>query len=237
MKIFILLISLLFAAVVHAELSFQALPLQALHEILAKAPDRDFTNIEYNAQANLNHVAYSAYQITPLNTVSRLTRYTTREVMPGRDFQTQTGLPNATGNGIGYGGIISLAYIKTGKLAHYPNFYHYFFIYHISNIKGHLFPLQVGNQIKFHYQANEQDHDQYHVQQVQGEMQYKVVKVLHYQHIPGEVFEIKFLQSKNGNKLGLKNIYYFSPTLGWYVMAEYFSNNKLLVRYDTKIWS
>jgi len=204
--------------------------------IFKNAPAPHVTVLDYeshNLSRRAKYARYSNYQIRLKKTTSKLTEYRTTE---------KTGTNNRLyGFGIGYGGIISIAYLKKGVLAKQPNYFIRYQWTHISDVKGHLFPLKVGNRLSFHYRSLERHRRGQRAQPDSGRIIYQVTaKMNGYQSdskrglttVPGAVFVIKYSKTtRRHRRLTPQNIYYFSQKLGWYVYAKYYFSNRAKVEY------
>ena len=181
---------------------------------------------------------YSRYQITRLSEQGQLTRYTTTEIPP------DASVPEIVGNGIGYGGIVALAYEKLfaikAKRDRWNDFYKKYEIISIDHIQGRLFPLKVGNQLTFNYTAWQKTKES--KQLLNGKIKYAVLA--HYAHyrlshhaVPGGVYVIRMWRSTQYQPQLLPIYQYdFSTGLNWYVVAKYWVNGKLLGVYHLVNW-
>lgn len=199
------------------------------------APKPHVSLLNYQSYQTSNHNKYSNYQIRLYKTKEKLTEYRTTEI---------TGANNRLhGFGIGYGGIISIAYMKRGNLARHHHYYIHYQWTKMSDVQGHLFPLKVGNRLSFHYQDLVRTQPGQTPRANNGIIVYQVTgKMKGYNSgltvVPGEVYVIKFSKTTRQHpRLETQNIYYFSQRLGWYVFAKYFFNNKEQAEYRLASYS
>ena len=185
--------------------------------------------------------SYSRYQITVINHLRQLSYYQTIEMPVDND------VPEVRGEGIGFGGIVSLAYQKgqtkdvNPPRPGWPTFTKEFKIMKITNVSGKLFPLKVGNELIFNYMAMVQTKQGSY--QENGEYVYDVVgKRMGYQGagiaVPGPIYVIKLSRKLDSNPLLMPmNEYLFSTYLNWYVEAKYFYQGKVGAIYKLAGWT
>ena len=205
--------------------------------IFQNAPSSTGTIFNYVAYEG-DHTPYSRYQITRVATHKNITHYITIELPP------EGSIPEVKGNGIGYGGIVTLAYEKEQTKRAARNNWNYFYkkyeIVSIDRVQGKLFPLHDGNQLSFHFVAQEKTHVGKKL--YNGEIVYKVLR--HFNHynlsknpVPGTVYVIRMYRGGQENpQLVPAYEYYFSENLGWYIVAKYYVRNKLFAVYHLINW-
>lgn len=196
-----------------------------------------------------NNLPYSQYLIQPLQTLGTTSKYKTTEtiengsIFPG----IQPGSPLVVnGRGISLGGIFwPLEKMSANNAQGQQVYYNVINIHGFKYISGSLFPLKVGNDLKFHF-------DRTHQQIVggtetlvndSGVMEYKVVG--QYQGypkskntVPGLIYTIEVWEKTNlhPNKY-LTDIYDYSLALGWYVTDRYYNtDNQHLMTYHLGSW-
>lgn len=209
--------------------------------IFKNAPQTTGSQFNYMSVETPSQMTYSKYHIGVESHFHKLSQYQTIE-MPPDDT-----VPQVRGDGIGYGGIVSLAYEKgqTAKVnpprSKWGDFYKKFEIVKITDVSGKLFPLKVGNQLSFDYTAYVKTYSG--MQEEQGEYVYQVVrKQQGYQGsenpVIGPVYVIKLMRkTRSQPALEPMNEYYFSTKLGWYVQATYYRQGQAVVVYRLVNWS
>lgn len=223
-------------------LGFTHLSKEVLYsKIFYKAQTPNVKVLNYLSTEKPSNKSYSRYQIRVVNHLRQLSYYQTIEV------PVDNNVPEVRGEGIGFGGIVSLAYQKGQTKSvnpprpHWPNFIKKFQIFKITNISGKLFPLKVGNKLILHYAASMQTKQ--NSSQESGEYIYDVIsKRIGYQGpgiaVPGPVYVIKLSKKTNSNSLLMPmNVYWFSTKLNWYVQAQYFSRGKVVAVYKLLNWT
>ncbi len=213
----------------------------------AKAPTAKQTVLYSQDITNKQH--YSVYTMEPLAIYGKVTKYkTTEQVEQGSRFP---GIPQghkATvhGRGLSLGGLFwpkenMLIYAPNGKLI-YDNKVD---ITAIKPLSGHLFPLKVGNVLKFDFKrihSRMMDGNTV-VEHDVGIMTYKVInKFNHFdfsnKKIPGPIYEVEVWESTNNHPTPyLTDIYEYSNGFHWYISDKYFTkSNKLIAWYRVKTW-
>jgi len=213
----------------------------------AKKPTAKQT-VQYSITAN-DSKHYSIYTMEPLASIGKVTPYkTTENIDDGSRFP---GIPRGLkaivhGKGLSLGGIFwpketMTVYTPSGKVI-YDNRID---ITAIKPISGHLFPLKVGNELKF---AFKRLHSRLYagnqtVKKEIGVMTYKVIKKLNTfsfssKKIPGPIYEIEVWESTNRHpKPYLTDIYKYSDGFHWYISDKYYTKeNKLYAWYRVKNW-
>lgn len=218
-------------------------PAIAKHQMFTAAPPVKVKRLQYVSTAYPSGEVYSDYNIYPEITAGKLSEYYTRERPPVHGG-VQT--PVVNGDGVGYGGIFMLLYRKRGSILNQPQFYTKYAMTSISDVSGHLFPLKLGNELRFHYQAVHTDRLNPNAERGErdaGVMLYKVVQQLPRYHfrdmtLQGPIYKIEVWRTTKANPtLHRQYAYYFSPRLGWYIWAQYFADNKLIANYRmVKFW-
>lgn len=192
---------------------------------------------------------YSQYVIQPLQTIGTTTKYKTTETIPsGSEFPNvapgQTIIVN--GRGISLGGIFWPLEKMTARNDQGQRvYYNKIDIHSFKYISGNLFPLKVGNDLKF-------DFSRTHIQMIgdkktvindHGVMEYKVVAEYHNypeskEAVPGQIFTIQVWEQTNIHpQKYLTDIYDYAPALGWYITDRYFNpSNKHLMTYRLNSW-
>lgn len=210
-------------------------------KIFAAAPSTNASVFSYQSTEFSPQIPYSQYQITVVNHLNQLSHYKTTE------HPVDAPVPLVAGEGIGFGGIVSLAYEKSQVRSVYPErpkwakFYKKFEIISVKNVEGNLFPLKVGNQLSFDYVANVKTGN--YTWQEHGEYLYQVVKKLMGYKGPtnpvrGPVYVIKLSRKTQSDSFFMPmNEYYFSTQLGWYVQAKYYREGQVVVTYRLTNWS
>lgn len=194
---------------------------------------------------------FSRYQIQLLDTQGYITRYRTREVDPrNKGFFMPDGTPYIRGNGVGYGGIFMLAYQKwhglTNKEFDPKDFYKKYLMTSMSDVKGKLFPLAVGNRLSFHYteiSKNKRPGDDAMPDTYDsGTMVYQVISHLKgykrsFNPVPGDIYVIRVSKTTQEDpRLVPQYEYFFSPYLGWYIAARYYQGGKPVAVYRLVNW-
>lgn len=193
---------------------------------------------------------YSVYTMQPLAQYSKVTKYkTTEHVVDGSRFPGIALGRSATvhGKGLSLGGIF---WPKEGMVIYAANnkviYDNRIAITAIKPVSGHLFPLQVGNVLKFDFKRTHSRmiDGKTTVKHAIGVMTYKVVKKFNgfdfsNKKIPGPIYEIQVWESTNyQHKPYLTDIYDYSDGFHWYISDKYFTKqNKLIAWYRVKTWS
>lgn len=214
----------------------------------AKSPTAKKTVLYSIGMDNGGH--YSVYTMQPLAVYGKVTKYkTTEQIDEGSRFP---GIPlgrTATvhGKGLSLGGIFwpkenMVVYASNGKIV-YDNRID---VTAIKPVSGHLFPLKVGNVLKFDFKRihSRMIDGKTTVKHEVGVMTYKVInKTTHFdfsnKKIPGPIYEIEVWESTNyQRKPYLTDIYEYSDGFHWYISDKYFTKqNKLIAWYRVKTWS
>jgi hypothetical protein len=233
------------------EPEFSVLPQEIVSSsAYANAPKPHVTMLTYESKDLAKDEKFSRYQIHLLASDKTLTRYRTREVDyrdPG--FFLKEGTPIIRGEGVGYGGMFMLAYMKwhsiIGKKLTDKNYYKKYRMTDMKNIQGHLFPLAVGNQLTFNYRdisQNKRSQSNQADAQENGKMIYQVIDhQVGFQgvekKVPGDIYLVKVskMTDRNPQQTTLYE-YYFSTSLGWYVGARYYKNNQPVAFYQLVTW-
>jgi hypothetical protein len=214
----------------------------------AKAPTAKKT-ILHSIEIDTNS-HYSVYTMQPLAVYGKVTQYkTTEHINEGSRFP---GIPighmaTVHGKGLSLGGIFwpkenMVVYAPSGKLI-YDNRID---VTAIKPVSGHLFPLQVGNILKFDFKRihSRMIGGKTTVKNETGVMTYKVTRKFNNfnfssKKIPGPIYEIEVWESTNyQRKPYLTDIYEYSNGFHWYISDKYFTKrNKLIAWYRVKTWS
>ena len=223
-------------------------PEVAATTLFDQAPKR--TAIQTNLASLIagTNLYYSHYQMNPQQTQSFMTKYYTNEwVKDASGFGLPAGTPLLVhGRGISFGGIFWPLEMMTATNAQGKQIYfNKVNIYELKNPSGQLFPLKVGNDLKFDFART-------HVRTINGQtttindhgvMEYKVVAVQDgYANsknpLPGKVYTIQIWESTNVHpQKYLTDIYDYSESLGWYVEDNYYSqSNQNLITYRLYNW-
>ncbi len=214
----------------------------------AKGPTVKQTQL-YSIEANSgNH--YSIYTMEPQKTYGHVTKYkTTEQVANGAGFGSGIGKYQPVtvhGKGLSLGGIFwpkeqMIIYGSNHKKI-YDNRIR---ITAIKPLSGHLFPMHVGNVLKFKFKRS-------HYRLIDGKvseensvgtMTYKVINQFNQfsysnKKIPHPIYEIEVWEKTNLHpKPYLTDIYEYSAGFHWYISDKYFNkNNQLLAWYRVKNW-
>ncbi|MGE3921056.1 MAG: hypothetical protein AB7F64_09050 [Gammaproteobacteria bacterium] len=199
--------------------------------LVANAPDTKMHIMRYRAYSLPDLAFYSNYQITRDRTDNKYTQYHT--------IENTIHHGSVVGHGLGYGGMFSIIYLKTGNIPNSPEFYKKYRWTNVSNVQGHLFPLHKGNTVRFNYHEqvrykptrnnlSEQENNGTIFYEIIGEQDgYRNGKL----YVPGKVYIVRFSKSTNASGMEWQNEYYFSEYLGWYIQATYYFNNQAKVVY------
>jgi len=191
---------------------------------------------------------YSSYVISPKYKKGNRSIYRTDEtIYDGAMFSAATRGSNVLvhGRGVSFGGIFwPLELMTITNHNGQKVYYNKLAITSIKPISGHLFPLKVGNDLKFYF-------TRIHIQRIgqrsktykdRGIMEYKVTqKTMGYDHgaaLSGPIYTIEVLESTRRNRnFHLTDEYQYAPKLGWYVTDIYFKKNRVVARYYLSQWS
>lgn len=193
---------------------------------------------------------YSIYTMQPLQFYNKVTKYkTTEQVSDGSGFpgiaKGQAAIVH--GLGLSLGGIFwpkeqMLVYASNGKVI-YNN---QIDITAVKPVSGHLFPLAVGNVLKFDFKRTHSRKlgKKTTVTHEIGEMTYKVIAKTHgfsysNKKIPGTIYEIEVWETTNLHPTPyLTDIYEYSNSFHWYISDKYFTkHNQLIAWYRVKTWA
>jgi len=214
----------------------------------AQAPTMKKTVLHSIGMDNGAH--YSVYTMQPLAFYGKVTKYkTTEQVDDGSRFP---GIPAGHsavvhGRGLSLGGIFwpkenMVIYAPDGHII-YDNRID---VTAIKPVSGHLFPLHVGNVLKFDFKRTHSRmiDGKTTVKHEVGVMTYKVINKFNdfdfsNKKIPTPIYEIEVWESTNyQRKPYLTDIYEYSNGFHWYVSDKYFTKqNKLIAWYRVKTWS
>jgi len=225
---------------------FTKLPASIIHShIFRRAHLPNVAVLSYESEDLTHHLAFSQYQIRPIYRLGKLSEYQTREVtFKNGGLKMRGRAPTLYGNGVGYGGIFMFAYRKSGQLNRGHDYYIKYEMTSISHVRGKLFPLAVGNRLSFHYtdlmtKSRRSERAQF---VDAGKMVYQVIaRYRRYQGsrnpVPGPIYAIKVSKTTEKNSgLVPQYVYYFSPKLGWYIQADYYSKGKHMATYRLVNW-
>lgn len=192
---------------------------------------------------------YSQYKITPLRAAGSRTYYRTYEtVQNGHAFQ---GIPQndpalVKGQGISFGGLFwPLEKMEVINPAGKTVYLNKIAITSVQPISGSLFPLKVGNILKFKFTRTHSQFLNGHstVTKEVGIMEYSVIAKTHYQTekgktVPGDIYTLNVSESTNLHpKAYLTDQYDYAPTLGWYINDRYYNqNNQMIASYQLIDW-
>lgn len=216
--------------------------------IFKREPQRQVSHLTYVSNEIPSGRIYSRYQIMPLHSQGPMTRYKTIEhPLTERGLLQHADIMGVRGAGVGSGGIFSLGYIKSeardGKMLQHPRFYIKYEVVSIDNPQGHLFPLHLGNRLRFHYLAYyKNSHQANPIYIDSGEMQYEVIRhqwgyTRSKPIVPGDIYVVRFRQSsRNDPRLLVQYDYTFSNALGWYIASKYYIHNRPVVYYHLTSW-
>lgn len=191
---------------------------------------------------------YSRYQILPLKTQGTRTYYQTNEsVENAAGFDASIhGSAVVHGQGISYGGIFwPLEEMKITDTNGKNLYFNKIAIISIEPISGHLFPLAVGNQLKFKFtRLHERMFRGEHFSTIEhGIMEYEVIKKqngypLLNHSVPGDIYTLNVLETTDLHpKQYFTDQYDYSPKLGWYINDRYYNqNNKMIASYKLEQW-
>jgi hypothetical protein len=217
--------------------------------LFVNAPTRSDKQTNLVSRAAGTNQYYSHYQMNPTETNGFVTKYwTVEDVKQGDGFPGISQGDSATihGRGISYGGIfwpleLMTANNKLGQQVYYNKVD----IDSIKYISGNLFPLQVGNDLKFYFTRTHQRilGDNNNVERDQGVMEFRVVKKFEgYPYsktsVPGDIYTIEVWETTNNHPAKyLTDIYDYSNYFGWYITDRYYDvNNQLLATYHLQDW-
>jgi hypothetical protein len=194
---------------------------------------------------------YSEYHIHPVLTQDHMSDYWTHETVYEGSFFTQF-FPEqpaiVNGEGVSFGGIFWPLELMTVDS---PNsnllvYYNKLAIIYISPIMGHLFPLAVGNVLRFRFVRlhERRINGANRFTRERGIMEYRVVKVRHgfaasKPPVPGDIYTIIVSEATNRHHAPyITDIYDYAPALGWYITDQYFDrNNRLMAVYRLRKWN
>lgn len=217
--------------------------------LFVNAPTRTNKQTNLVSRAARTDQYYSHYQMNPSETHGFITKYSTVEaVKRGNGFPgIAPGAPvTIHGRGISFGGIfwpleLMTAYNKQGNLIYYNKVD----IDSIKYLSGNLFPLQVGNDLKFYFTRTHERMlgNNNKIERDQGVMEFRVVKKFEgYPYsqtpVPGDIYTIQVWETtKNHPKKYLSDIYDYSNSFGWYITDRYYDvNNQHLATYRLQNW-
>lgn len=213
----------------------------------AQAPtDKQTVLYSINLPSGLH---YSIYTMQPQVTIGKVTQYkTTEQVKDGARFP---GIPKwegvvIHGKGLSLGGIF---WPKESMIAHAPNgnliYDNRIDITAIKPISGSLFPMHVGNELKFEFKRTHyrMAGSKTKITNETGIMTYKVVHELvefpfSNKPIPRPIYQLQVWETTNLHpKPYLTDIYDYSDGFHWYVADKYFTtSNKPYAFYRVKTW-